>query len=83
MMDKLDNHFMMYVSQIIMLYTLKMCSARCQLYVNKTGKKRKEKEGEKVKEGVGGGSGRRRWRNISEFCSKYNIPKHTYVQHSS
>ena len=60
MMDKLDNHFMMYVSQIIMLYTLKMCSARCQLYLNKTGKKREEKEGEEVKgwgEEAGGGGG--------------------------
>ena len=26
-----DNHFMMYVSQIIMLYTLNLYSAVCQL----------------------------------------------------
>ena len=34
-----DNHFMMYVSQIIMLYTLNLCSAVCQLYRNTTGTK--------------------------------------------
>ena len=34
MMDKLDNNFMMYLIQIIMMYTLKMCGDRCQLYLN-------------------------------------------------
>ena len=34
-----DNHFMIYVSQIIMLYTLH--SSACQLYLNKEGKKEK------------------------------------------
>ena len=33
------NHFMMHTSQIIMLYTL--YSAICQLYLNKTGRKKK------------------------------------------
>ena len=33
------NHFMVYVSQIIMLHTLNVCNAVCQLYLNKTGKK--------------------------------------------
>ena len=31
---------MMYVSQIIMLYTLNVYSAVCQLYLNKTGRKK-------------------------------------------
>ena len=31
---------MIYVSQITMLYTLKVHSAACQLYLNKTGKKK-------------------------------------------
>ena len=35
------NHFMMYVSQIIMLYTL--YSSVCQLYLNKTGRKKKNR----------------------------------------
>ena len=35
---------MMYVSQIIMLYTLNLCSAVCQLYLNKTGGKKKRKK---------------------------------------
>ena len=30
------NHFMMYVSQFIMLFTLNLYSAVCQLYLNKT-----------------------------------------------
>ena len=30
---------MMYVSQVIMLYTLNLYSAVCQLYLNKTGRK--------------------------------------------
>ena len=34
-----DDHFMVYVSQIIMLYTLNLCIAVCQLYLNKTGRK--------------------------------------------
>ena len=35
---------MMYVSQVIMLYTMNLYSAVCQLYLNKTGfKKRKKK----------------------------------------
>ena len=34
-----DNHFMMYLSQIIMLYTLKLYSAVCQFYLHKTGKR--------------------------------------------
>ena len=38
------HHFMMYVSHIIMLYTLNLHSAACQFYVNKTGRK-KEIEG--------------------------------------
>ena len=33
---------MMYVSQIIMLYTLNLYSAVCQLFPNKTGRKKKE-----------------------------------------
>ena len=32
---------MMYVSQIIMLYTLNLYRAICQLYLNKTGRKKK------------------------------------------
>ena len=35
-----DNHFMMYVSQIIMLCTLNLYGAVCQLYLNKTGGKK-------------------------------------------
>ena len=35
------NYFMMYVSQIIMLYTLNFYSAICQLYLNKSGTKKK------------------------------------------
>ena len=31
---------MMYLSQIIMLYTLNLCSVVCQLYRNKTGRKK-------------------------------------------
>ena len=34
-----DNPFMIYVTQIIMLCTLNLYSAVCQLYLNKTGKK--------------------------------------------
>ena len=35
-----DNHFMMYVSQIIMLYAVNLYSAVCQLYFNTTGRKK-------------------------------------------
>ena len=38
-----DNHFMMYVSQVIMLYTLNIYSAISQLYLNKTGRKKEMK----------------------------------------
>ena len=34
-----ENHFMMYLSQIIMLYTLSLYNAVWQLYLKKTGKK--------------------------------------------
>ena len=37
------NHFMMYVSQIIILYTLNLHSAICQLYLNKPKGKKLEK----------------------------------------
>ena len=33
---------MMYVIQIIMLHTLHLYSAVCQIYLNKTGKKKKK-----------------------------------------
>ena len=33
------NYFTIYVSQIIMLYSLNLYSAVCQLYPSKTGKK--------------------------------------------
>ena len=33
------DHFVMYVNQILMLYTLNLCSAVCQLYLSKTGEK--------------------------------------------
>ena len=33
------NHLMMYLSQLIMLYTLKLYSVVCQLYLNKTKRK--------------------------------------------
>ena len=35
------NHFMIYVSQIIKLYTLNSYTAVCQLYLNKAGRKKK------------------------------------------
>ena len=35
---------MMYVSQIIMLYTLNLYSAVCQLYLNKAGRREKKKK---------------------------------------
>ena len=34
-----DNHFMMYINQIIVLLTLNLYSAICQLYLNKAGRK--------------------------------------------
>ena len=34
------NYFMMCIDKIIMLYTLNLYSAVCQLYVNKTGRER-------------------------------------------
>ena len=37
------HHFMMCISQIIMLYTLNLYSAVCQLYLNKIGRKKFEK----------------------------------------
>ena len=33
------NHFMIYVNQMIMLYTLNLYNAICQLYLNKAKKK--------------------------------------------
>ena len=35
-----NNHFMMYMSQIIMLSNLNLYSAVCQLYCNKAGRKK-------------------------------------------
>ena len=32
------NHFMMYVTQVVILYTLNLYSAVCQLYLSKTEK---------------------------------------------
>ena len=39
-----DNHFMMYKSQIITLYTLNLHSAVDQLYLNKAGRNIQKKE---------------------------------------
>ena len=39
--QKITN-FLMYVSQIIMLYTLNLYSSVCQLYLNKTGLKKEQ-----------------------------------------
>jgi len=36
-----DNHFMMYISQTIMLYFLNLYHAVYQLYLNKTRRKNK------------------------------------------
>ena len=36
-----EHHFMMYVSQIIILYTLNLYNAENQLYLNKQRKKQK------------------------------------------
>ena len=33
-----DNHFKMYTSQIIILYTSKLYSTVCKLYIDKTGR---------------------------------------------
>ena len=40
------NHFMMYVEQITMLYTLNLSSAVSQLYLNRT-RRKKEIRGKK------------------------------------
>ena len=42
------NHFITYVSQIIMLHTLSLYSAACQLCLNKTGKKSKKEKKESM-----------------------------------
>ena len=34
--DYCDNHFITYVSEVIVLYTFNLHSAVCQLYLNKT-----------------------------------------------
>ena len=39
--------FMMYVSQIIMLYILNLYSILCQLHLNKTGRKKKRSDDQK------------------------------------
>lgn len=46
------DHFMLYVSEIIMLYSLNFYSAVCHLYPNKTRRKKKEimREGEAERE---------------------------------
>ena len=36
-----DNHYTIYVNQIIMLYTLNLFSDVCQLFLSKTGKKKR------------------------------------------
>ena len=36
MLINYDNQFTVHTSQVIMLYTLNLCSAGCQLYLNKT-----------------------------------------------
>ena len=36
-----DNHFMIFVSQIIMLYTLNLYPVVCQLHPSKIGRKKK------------------------------------------
>lgn len=38
-----DNHFMMYISEIIMLGTLNVYRDVCQFYLNKTGRKNGKK----------------------------------------
>ena len=37
-----DDHFMMYISQIMVLHSLNLYSNVHQLYINKTGKKTKK-----------------------------------------
>ena len=36
-----DNNFMIYVSQIILLFVLNFYSAACQLHLNRTGRRKK------------------------------------------
>ena len=36
------NYFMMYITQIILLYTLNLYKGICQLYLNKTGQKNRD-----------------------------------------
>ena len=43
-----DNHFMMYVSQRIMLYTLNSYSAVWQLYLNNNWKKKGDIQGKRI-----------------------------------
>lgn len=45
LLNLLWSFHMMYVNKIIMLYTLNLYSAICQLYINKTGRKRSQKYG--------------------------------------
>ena len=40
--QRCGNHFMMYVSHITMLYTLNLYSVICQLYINKTRRKKRK-----------------------------------------
>ena len=39
-----DDHFMMYVSQIIILYTLTLYRTLYQLFLSKSGRRKKEFE---------------------------------------
>ena len=39
-----DNNFMMYVSQIILLFILNFYSAVCQLHLNRTGRRKQTKK---------------------------------------
>ena len=52
---------MMYVTQIIMLYTLNLYSAVCQIYLNKTGRKIKETQITRISKWV---SKITRWKEI-------------------
>ena len=45
-----DNHFIIYVSQIIVLNTLCLNCAVCQLYLNKTGRKKVQTFSYKINE---------------------------------
>ena len=47
------NHFMIYVNQMIMLYTLNLYNAICQLYLNKAKKKIHERRQREGRPGVG------------------------------